>query len=137
VNSKRSSGQQKGVTFSLYSMTSSSSDSSLNHTERLNQLRKKYSAEPPEDASLKSSKTTVTIGAMTAQEQLEMEERIRGNLTPLELKQLAEIKDKLSALEMPETPLTAFDIYTKESGGSAGWETLTESEKAHYELLSS
>lgn len=89
VNSKRSSGQQKGVTFSLYSMTSSSSDSSLNHTERLNQLRKKYSAEPPEDASLKSSKTTVTIGAMTAQEQLEMEERIRGNLTPLELKQLA------------------------------------------------
>ena len=58
-------------------------------------------------------------------------------MTPLELKQLAEIKEKLSALKMPETPSTAFDIYAKESGGSAGWETLTESEKAHYELLSS
>lgn len=141
-----SSSSGPKVAFSLYSMSSSSANSNLKHTERLNQLKKKFSSDtsmPDEDLSQAALKTcnSRTAANRVDEESQDQEECIRGNLTPLELSQLDEIKTKLSKLKMPETPGTPYELYNLDNPAASDakrkWERLTADEKARYEQASS
>ena len=123
-------------TFSLYSL-SSASDSSVNHSERLNELRKRYSSDASglygseaQTSSIQRSCTTATSKTVCSEANQEKEQCIRGNLTPSELNELADIKSKLRSLKMPSTPETAFELFCSEvkGAGKHEWEALTDSD---------
>ncbi len=83
--------------------------------------------------------TTASSRTLVQEPDQDKDQCIRGNLTPLELKQLADIKSKLESLKMPQTPQTAYELYCSESQGNdkRSWEALSDSEKVRLESKSS
>jgi len=92
-------------------------------------------------AALRTCNSRTAANRIEEDPSQDQEESIRGNLTPLELSQLDEIKAKLSKLKMPETPGTPFELYSLEHRGESDikrkWEKLASTDKAKYEQESS